>query len=218
LLTGSAIEIPEHLKHAAGSLESEGKTVVWVGWGGRGRGLIVLSDRAREGAEEAVRALKSSGIQVLLLSGDNPAAAKLVGDDLKVDRVIAGVLPGGKLDEVRRLQSEGKRVAMAGDGINDAPALTQADLGIAVGSGADVAIEASDISLVGSDPRKIPAAIQLARKTLRVIYQNLFWAFAYNVAAIPLAAAGRLSPAIAAGAMATSSLSVVLNALRLRHA
>lgn len=198
------------------SLGAEGKTLVFVGWGRRVRGVIALSDRVRQGSREAVQALKHGGHEVVMLTGDNAAAAARVGQELGIDRVVAEVLPGGKVDEIKRLQSEGKIVAMVGDGINDAPALAQSDLGIAIGGGSDIAIEASDITLIGDDPMKIPRAIRLSRQTLRVIYQNLFWAFAYNVAAIPLAAAGKLSPAVAAGAMAFSSVSVVTNALRLR--
>ena len=206
----------EELKQEARRLQEEGKTVVAVGWDGRAQGVVALSDRLRPGAREAVAALRKAGIQVAMITGDNPVVAGVIGREVGIDHVIAGVLPGGKADEIRRMQSEGKMVAMVGDGINDAPALTQADLGVAIGTGADVAIEASDITLVSADPGRIPAALELARKTLRVIRQNLFWAFAYNVAAIPLAAFGRLSPAIAAGAMALSSVSVVANALRLR--
>ena len=207
----------EELKNQARALQEQGKTVVAVGWEGEARGLVALSDRLRKGSVEAVAELKKAGVEVAMITGDNHVAASAIAREVKIDRVIAGVLPGGKVDEIRRLQAEGKIVAMVGDGINDAPALTQADLGIAIGTGADVAIDASDITLISADPTRIPAAIGLARKTLRVIYQNLFWAFAYNVAAIPLAALGKLSPGIAAGAMAFSSVSVVANALRLRH-
>ncbi len=207
----------EDLKLRARALQEQGKTVVAVGWDGEAKGLVALSDKLRPGAVQAVADLKAAGVEVAMIAGDNQVAARVIGQEVGIERVIAGVLPGGKVDEIRRLQSEGKIVAMVGDGINDAPALTQADLGIAIGTGADVAIEASDITLVSPDPTRIPAAIGLARKTLRVIHQNLFWAFAYNVAAIPLAAFGKLSPSIAAGAMAFSSVSVVANALRLRH-
>ncbi|HEX2053724.1 MAG TPA: heavy metal translocating P-type ATPase, partial [Actinomycetota bacterium] len=216
LLSELGMQRSEELKTEARRLQEEGKTVVAVGWDGEARGVIALSDCLRRGAAEAVQALKADGIEVAMITGDNWVAARAIGRQVGIENVIAGVLPGGKVDEVRRLQGDGKVVAMVGDGINDAPALTQADLGIAIGTGADVAIEASDITLVGADPTRIPAAIRLARMTLRVIRQNLFWAFAYNVAAIPLAAMGRLSPAIAAGAMAFSSVSVVANALRLR--
>jgi Cu+-exporting ATPase len=164
-----------------------------------------------------VASLKRAGLQTVLLTGDNETTARAIGEEIGVDRVIAGVLPEGKVDVIKELQGDGKIVAMVGDGVNDAPALVQADLGVAVGTGSDVAIEASDITIVGADPAAIPKAIGLSRKTLRIIYQNLFWAFFYNVAAIPLAAAGKLTPIIAAGAMAFSDVSVVGNALRLRR-
>ncbi|MGH2733634.1 MAG: heavy metal translocating P-type ATPase [Actinomycetota bacterium] len=205
------------LAERAESLEAQGWTVVMVGWEGRARGLIALSDRVKPGAAEAVAELEAQGVELVLLTGDNQRAAARVAWELGISRVVAGVLPSGKVKEVQRLQAEGKTVAMVGDGINDAPALAQADLGIAFGTGTDVAVEASDITIIGDDPRAIPRAIGLARRTLRAIYQNLFWAFSYNVAAIPLAALGKLSPAVAAGAMALSSVSVVANALRLRR-
>lgn len=205
------------LDEEAGRLASEGRTVVAVGWERRVRGLIALSDRPRAEAKAAVGELKGAGIEVVLLTGDNETTANHVAEEVGIDRVVAGVLPAGKVEEIKRLQREGKVVAMVGDGVNDAPALAQADLGIAIGTGTDVAIEASDITLVGGDPAGIPRAIRLARRTLRTIYQNLFWAFFYNVAAIPLAAFGKLSPAVAAAAMAFSSVTVVSNALRLRR-
>lgn len=205
------------LEEEAARLASEGKTVVAVGWEGRVRGLVALSDHARPNSGNAVGELKRLGVEVAMVTGDSPASAQRIAKELEVDRVLAGVLPVGKVDEIRRLQSEGLTVAMVGDGVNDAPALSQADLGISIGTGTDVAIEASDITLVGDDPIGIPRAVGLARRTLRTIYQNLFWAFFYNVAAIPLAATGKLSPSIAAGAMAFSSVTVVANALRLRR-
>lgn len=192
-------------------------TVVSVFCDGTEAGSITLSDQPRRGAAEAVAELRQLGVEVVLLTGDNEKVARLVGAEIGVEDVISGVLPAGKVEEIKRLQSQGKVVAMVGDGINDAPALARADLGIAIGTGTDVAIEASDITLVGGDPAGIPRAIRLARRTLRTIYQNLFWAFFYNVAAIPLAAFGKLSPAVAAAAMAFSSVSVVGNALRLRR-
>jgi P-type E1-E2 ATPase len=217
LLAERGIDRSEELKQRSWALQEGGKTVVAVGWDGGARGLIALSDRVRPGAREAVAALKDAGVQVAMITGDNQAVADAIAAQLGIDHVVAGVLPEGKVKEIRNLQQTGKKVAMVGDGINDAPALTQADLGVAIGSGADVAIEASDITLVSADPLKVPAAFKLARRTLRVIHQNLFWAFAYNVAALPLAAFGKLSPTVAAGAMAFSSVSVVANALRLRH-
>ena len=214
MLKGS---ISEELQVRADRLEAEGKTVVWVGEGERSMGVIALADRIRPSTPEAVARLRSLGLQTRLLTGDNERTAAAVAKAAGIEHVIAGVLPEGKVDAIRELKASGRVVAMVGDGINDAPALTEADLGVAVGTGADVAIEAADMTIVGGDPRAAAAAIELARATLRVIKQNLFWAFAYNVAALPLAAFGLLNPMIAAAAMALSSVSVVANALRLRR-
>jgi heavy metal translocating P-type ATPase len=201
----------------AGNLESQGKSVIWVGSDGRTLGLVAVADTLKPTAAHAVERLHALGLSTALITGDNQVTAGAIAELAGIDEVMAEVMPEDKVALVRQLQAKGRRVAMIGDGINDAPALAQADLGIAIGTGADVAIEAADLTLVGGDPLLAAAAIELARKTLTTIKQNLFWAFAYNVAAIPLAALGLLSPMIAAGAMAFSSVSVVLNALRLKR-
>ncbi|HEY3185977.1 MAG TPA: cation-translocating P-type ATPase [Solirubrobacteraceae bacterium] len=201
----------------AQEVEAEGRTVVAVAWESRTRALLMFEDSVRPSSADAVRTLRALGLRTILLSGDNRPTVEAVGRVVGVDDVIAEVLPAGKAAAIRDLQRAGRTVAMVGDGINDAPALAQADLGIAVGTGADVAIEASDLTLVGSDLRAVPLAIRLARRTLRTIQGNLVWAFAYNIAAVPLAAAGLLSPLLAAAAMAASSLFVVTNSLRLRR-
>ena len=180
-------------------------------------GTLELEDTVKPTSREAVAELRALGLTPVLLSGDVEAAAQRVAAEVGIERVVAGVLPGGKADEIRRLQEAGEVVAMVGDGINDAPALAQADLGIALGTGTDVAIEASDLTLVSGDLRAAGDAIRLARRTLGTIKGNLFWAFAYNVAAIPLAVAGLLNPIVAAAAMAFSSIFVVTNSLRLRR-
>jgi P-type Cu+ transporter len=184
---------------------------------GIARASLVLEDRIKSTSADAVRELKQLGLAPVLLTGDNEGTARSVASDVGIDRVLAGVLPDGKAAEIRRLQESGEVVAMVGDGINDAPALAQADLGLALGTGTDVAIEASDLTLVSGDLRAAADAIRLARRTLRTIKGNLFWAFAYNVAAIPLAMAGLLNPIVAAAAMAFSSVFVVTNSLRLRR-
>ncbi|HZT53410.1 MAG TPA: heavy metal translocating P-type ATPase, partial [Gaiellaceae bacterium] len=197
--------------------EAAGQTVVAAAWDGRLRGLLALADTLKPSSPEAVHELVALGLEPVLLTGDNERAAGAIAARLGIERVRAGVLPEGKAAEIERLQASGAVVAMVGDGVNDAPALAQADLGLAVGTGADVAIEASDLTLVSGDLRAAADAIRLARRTLATIEGNLFWAFAYNVAAIPLAVAGLLNPMIAAAAMAASSLFVVSNSLRLRR-
>ncbi|WP_336790118.1 heavy metal translocating P-type ATPase [Gordonia malaquae] len=201
---------------AKAAAEGEGKTVVAVGWDGQARAILVVADTVKETSAEAVAGLRALGLTPVLLTGDNKAVAERIAAEVGIDEVIAEVLPTDKVDVVTRLQREGKVVAMVGDGVNDAPALAQADLGLAMGTGTDVAIEASDITLVRGDLRSAVDAIRLSRKTLRTIKSNLFWAFAYNVAAIPVAALGMLNPMLAGAAMAFSSVFVVGNSLRLR--
>ena len=192
-------------------------TPVVVGWEGVAHGVIVVADAVKPTSADAVRRLHALGLHTVLLTGDHEATAARVAGEVGIDTVIAGVRPEGKVEAVRSLQTEGRVVAMAGDGVNDAAALAQADLGLAMGTGADVAIAASDLTLVGGDLTAAVTAIRLARRTLATIRGNLFWAFAYNVAAIPLAAAGLLDPMVAGAAMAGSSLFVVGNSLRLRR-
>jgi len=197
-------------------VEKRGNTAVLVGWEGQVQGSLGVSDTLKDNATEVVEQLQGMGLDIVVITGDNQRTAQAVTADLGVDRLLAGVLPEDKVFEIRRLEQEGSLVAMVGDGVNDAPALVQADLGIAIGTGTDVAIEASDVTLLSGDLQGVITAIGLSRRTLRVIHQNLGWAFGYNLIALPLAASGLLSPLLAGAAMALSSVSVVTNSLRLR--
>ncbi|MEH0970338.1 heavy metal translocating P-type ATPase [Micromonospora sp. CPCC 205546] len=216
LLREHGLDVPEEVARAAATAEAEGRTAVLAGWDGRARGVLAVADVVRPTSRAAIARLRALGLTPVLLTGDNTTVARAVATELGIDEVIAEVLPADKVDVVRRLQDEGRTVAMVGDGVNDAAALAQADLGLAMGSGTDVAIEASDLTLVRGDLMAAVDAIRLARRTLGIIKGNLFWAFAYNVAALPLAAAGLLNPMIAGAAMAFSSVFVVANSLRLR--
>jgi len=217
LMADRGLQIPDRLDASLARLEGEGRTTFLAGWEGLVRGVVGVADTIRPSAISTVAALRDMGADAAMITGDNQRTAAAIAAEVGITDFIAEVMPGDKSDEVGRLQAAGKNVAFVGDGINDAPALTKADLGMAVGSGTDVAIEAGDIVLVSGDPQLVATALRLAKATFRTIKQNLGWAFGYNVAAIPLAAAGVLNPMIAAAAMAFSSVSVVSNSLRLRR-
>ncbi|MGP4048203.1 heavy metal translocating P-type ATPase [Streptomyces sp. 2A115] len=218
LLAEWAMELPTELERAKAEAEASGRTAIAVAWDGEARAVLEVADAVKETSPEAIARLRALGLTPILLTGDNKAVAESVAREVGIDAsdVIAEVLPQEKVDVVKRLQGEGRSVAMVGDGVNDAAALAQADLGLAMGTGTDAAIEAGDLTLVRGDLRAAADAIRLSRRTLGTIRSNLFWAFAYNVAALPLAAAGLLNPMIAGAAMAFSSVFVVGNSLRLR--
>jgi len=221
LLESNGID-PAPLQAAAQRLAAEGKTLVWVGIGGRLRALIAVADTIRPSSVHAISALRGAGLKLVMLTGDNQHTANAIARQVHVDEVVAGVRPAGKLEVIERLQSEGRKVAMVGDGINDAPALAKADVGIAMASGSDIAMEAGDVTLMRSDLSRVAMAIHLSRRTMTVMRQNLFWALVYNLIGIPVAAGILypslvLSPVLASAAMAMSSVSVVSNSLRLRR-
>ncbi|MEP6853236.1 MAG: heavy metal translocating P-type ATPase [bacterium] len=217
LLADAGLTVPPAVADAVTDAQARGATAVLVGWSGRVRGAIVVADEVRPTSARAVAELRRLGLRPVLLTGDHAAVARAVAADVGIDDVIAEVLPEGKADVITALQGQGRTVAMVGDGVNDAAALARADLGLALGTGTDAAIEAAEVTLVRADLAAAPDAVRLARRTLAVIKGNLFWAFAYNVAALPVAASGRLSPVVAGGAMALSSVFVVTNSLRLRR-
>src|SRR5690606_3527587 len=212
------------LRDRADELAARGRTPMYVAVDGRLAGLVAVADPIKPTSREAIERMKRMGLEVVLLTGDNRRTAEAVAREVGVSRVVAEVLPEGKVEEIRRLQAEGKVVAMVGDGINDAPALAQADVGIAIGTGTAIAIEASDVTLMRGDLAGVATAIRLSRRTMRTMKQNLFWAFIYNTIGIPVAAGVLypafgvlLSPVLASAAMAFSSVSVVTNSLRLRR-
>ena len=217
LLADQGLLIPQLLLEAIEAYESKGQTAFLAGWNGEAMGALAVADSIRPTSRLAVDRLHALGVDVAMITGDNHRTATAIADQLGIKRVLADVLPGDKANEVSRLQAEGLQVAFVGDGVNDAPALTQADLGMAVGTGVDIAIEAGDVILMSGDPLLVETSLDLARSTFRTIQQNLFWAFFYNVAMIPLAAFGFLGPMLASAAMASSSVSVVTNSLRLRR-
>ncbi len=217
LMADRGLGIPDRYLEAMERIELTGRTAFLVGWGGEVRGTLGVADTLRDTAVAAVTRLHDEGVAVTMLTGDNHRTAQTIAAQVGIERVIAEVMPADKAEEIKRLQDQGRSVGFVGDGINDAPALTRADLGMAVGSGTDVAIEAGDVVLMSGDPMLAVTALRLARATFRTIIQNLFWAFGYNTAAIPLAALGFLNPMFAAGAMALSSVSVVTNSVRLRR-
>jgi heavy metal translocating P-type ATPase len=217
LMDEAGLERVPDLESVAEELESDGKTAIFAGWDARVRGVLAVADTPRADARAAVSELGAMGIEVAMITGDNRRTAARVASEMGIDRVLSEVLPADKVAEVRRLQSAGRIVAMVGDGVNDAPALVQADLGIAIGTGTDVAIESSDITLLSTELDGVATAIRLSRRTFATILQNLGWAFGYNVALIPMAALGLLNPIIAGAAMAFSSVSVVANSLRLHR-
>ncbi|WP_241421059.1 heavy metal translocating P-type ATPase [Candidatus Contubernalis alkaliaceticus] len=217
LLFSAGISLEDRIKEEVYRLENQGKTVVYLAVEGKLAGILAVADTLKDDARWAVNYLKGKGLETVMLTGDNQRTATAIGAQVGINQVLSEVLPHEKEAEIRRLQEEGRKVAMVGDGINDAPALAQADVGIAIGTGTDIAIEASDITLIRGDLSSVVTALNLSRFTFNIIRQNLFWAFGYNTLAIPIAASGLLSPVIAAIAMAMSSISVLLNSLRLKQ-
>jgi len=215
LLADWGLALGPELEAARQTAQRQGQTAIAAGWDGQARAVFVVADTAKPTSAEAIARLRGLGLRTVLLTGDNEATAQAVAGQVGIDEVIAEVLPVEKADVVRRLQGEGRTVAMVGDGVNDAPALAQADLGLAIGTGTEVAIEASDLTLISGDLRAAADAIRLSRRTLSTIKGNLFWAFAYNITLVPVAMLGFLNPLFAGAAMAFSSVFVVTNSLRL---